>query len=481
MKNQVLKKEDKDLIYSYTEMPQSPKPTKTGIYRNSYKIIKKTSNNELIVVQNTNKGQIKYVLKKNVGASKEGRDYGVNHELIRLVGAYHLQESYLYYDISSPKNGKFAGVLYYPSVKNKIEEYWLNFNDCNENRSFSSKGDLDGIGCYKLKYGDIVEFDLEVSLNPKANIMFLSTPSSSQLIKVYVNNTLINTFNPRNFLIGDSNGIGIVEFNVPITRISNSSYTIKIENADKTGYFNMCGINCYKLSEYNGQFITDYKCIGSNKSGWLATNGANDYAMFESTTKKWLGSYHGGEISEFDSILWGNQRSPKNQNHLSNITFESIESGAWRVQNSFKMYQQTDLATGKGKMISNFDFDLDGTIDMEFSYYGGQLYFSNFYTALTCTHSNFNWLYYPIRKEFTEPTNQYYYFNTVEGKITQVNTVDELQLDIRFTRFNHKNNSRKTCIADNKAYRKFYYGVIYGEPYLLECLTFSKSLDFIVR
>ena len=467
----------------FNKYPQGTKPSKSGVQKNSFKIIKKMKENQLIVIQPTNKGCVKYTMERHNGASQEGRDYGINHELLRIVKVEHIQETYVYFDISSPNEGAFTNPpLYEPSIRNTLEQllYYLpNYSDVT---TFSSKDNNTGVGAYKLYYGNSVSYNIPITMKEKCNLLFLGTTTSSQKIQIKVNDIVVKEFNPRAFTIGTSNGVGIVDFEVPKKSTTNTEFKVSISNVDTTGYFYPCAINFKTLSDYDGEYISDFKCFGSNSNGWITNNGASDYALFDGDKKLWLGSYHGGEILKQEQISWGIQKVEENSYYLTNSTLANIELNDWRVQKNLKIYQQTDLGNNNGKMISVLSFNNDGTLDMDFSYYDGKLNLSTFYTALTCTDVGFRYIFNPIYKNLgSSPTNTFINLPLSYGYVSQVNPESGLQLDIRFTKFNNSQDTRGCVVADNDAYRKLYYGLIYGKKYLIENLSFSKSLDFIVR
>ena len=210
----------------FNKYPQSPKPHKTGVQTNSYKIIKKTGENELTVIQKTNKGYIKYVLLRGFGASQEGTDYGGSHDLLRIVNVSHLQDGYVYTDVSTPKTGTYESVLYQEGARNVIEQLLMYTPSFDNNKAFSSKG-INGLGCYGLKYGMSVEFEMEITNQGKANLLTLSSPTCSQNINIYVNDIKVKNFNPRQFYFG-TNGLGIVEFDVPTKSTTNDKINPKL-------------------------------------------------------------------------------------------------------------------------------------------------------------------------------------------------------------------------------------------------------------
>jgi hypothetical protein len=471
-----------NIISNYTIYPQSPKPQKIGPRTCSYKIIHKTSANELQIIQKTNKGYVHYTFAKNTGASGEG-DYGINHELIRLIRARHIQDAYVYKDVSTPTSGSVT-VQYAPGLFNTIESLLFYLPQRDDAKSISSQNG-NGVGCYKIAASSEVSYTLKVNKKKKANALFMCTPGGSQDVQIFVNNVLVKSFNPRALVTSGGNSMALIEFELPSKANTSDTVTVKIRNNSGAGDAYLCALNFFELKDYDGQDISDYKCFGSAKSGWIENSGASDYALYDADTRKWFGSYHGGEISELDRILWENGSVRGDEYSLSHVQFATINVGEWKVQKYFEIYQQTSLANGKAKMVSKFDFNTDGTIEMDFGYYDGQVNLGTFYTALTCTSVNFNYLFYPRYYYFgNTPTNTYYTFPVTEGRISQVSSTDVLQLDIRFTKFNNRYDSRGPTIADNDAYRKFYYGPIYGQssnPVKLTALTFSKGLDFIVR
>lgn len=477
--------ESLEQMNDFNKYPQSIKPSKSGVQKNSFKIIKKTDENQLIIIQPTNKGCVKYTMERHNGASQEGRDYGGNHELLRIVKVEHLQECYVFYDISIPVEGNYVSPpLYSGAKRNTIEQlaFYVSSSSYDEGKTFSSKDDGSGIVAQKLLYKNSVSFNLEVGGNSKCNLMFLGSKNISEKVVIKVNDIEVKSFNPKAFFMEENNGVGVVEFDIPYKVTTDNLIKITISNEGITGYFYPCGLNVKRLEEYNGEQITDFKCFGSKSDGWITSSGASDYALYDAIEKKWFGSYHGGEILEQEQILWGIKKVEENSYYNLNTTLKNIILNDWRIQREFKIYQQTSLANDKAKMVSIFSFNMDGTMDMDFSYYDGTVTLSNFYTALTCTDVGFRYLFLPIFKNLGRtPTNGYIQIPLSTGFVSQVNPDSALQLDIRFTKFNNSKDNRGCVIADNIAYRKLYYGVIYGKQYMLENLAFSKSLDFMVR
>jgi hypothetical protein len=467
----------------FTLAPQSPKPSKKGLLTCSPKIVQKLSDNELRIVQKTNKGYIRYMFTKNSGASGTG-DYGVNHQLIRITGAYHVQDAYVYKDVSTPVTGTVT-TLYSPGMYNTAESLLFYMPLLDSGNSFSSKGNGFGLGTYAIDVGTEVTYSMKVNPNGKANALFLCTPGSSDTVQISINNILVKTVNLKSYLTdgASQNAMVIVDFEVPKKAGVSENVSVKIRNNASTGSVYLGALNFFFLKDYADQDITDFKCFGSTKGGWIDNSGSSDYALYDTTAQKFFGSYHGGEVSELDQILWNND-TKIGENYLSNVSLSSITVNAWKVQKSFQIYQQTDLANGGAKMVSKFNFDIDGTIEMDFGYYNASIKLGTFYTSLTATSKDFEYIFLPRYKYFgSTPSNTYFSFLLTEGFISQ-NASKGLQMDIRFTKFNNEHDTRGATVFDSDAYRKFYYGPVYGQissPVTLSDLSFSKGLDFIVR
>lgn len=470
-----------EVVSDYNLFPQSPKPEKKGLKTSSPKVIHKTTDDELQIIQRTNKGYAHYTFAKNIGASQVDRDYGVNHELIRIIKARQIQDAYVYLDMKNHLTGSLP-VQNEEGNFNTPESllFWLPNPD--HDRNISSKGTA-GMATYTLEGGAEASYNIQSTNSGKGNMLFYCSAGSSNEVQILVNDVVIKTFNPRTFLVGGNQSMTIIEFDIPIKSTGTDSFKLTVKNVG-SGNVYPCAINFYKLKDYTGEVVDNYKAFGSSKTGWIENNGASDYAIYDEDEQKWFGSYHGGEISEYDRIVWNsNNNYEKNDYSLSHAPFDTIPTGEWRVQKYFSIYQQTDLASGKAKMVSEFDFNTDGSIEMDFGYYQGTVNLSTFYTALTCTSTPFSYIFHPAFLNFgNTPSNEIFPIDTTEGKVSQVNPVDVLQLDIRFTKFNSRHDIRGVAIADNNAYRKLYYGPIYGSKgFVLSSLSFSKGLDFIVR
>lgn len=473
-----------DVMADLTLYPQAPKPEKAGIKTCTPKIVRKKDVNTMEVFQKTNKGYVRYQLEKNNGASQADRDYGGSHELLRVTNVQQMQEIYVYKDLKTPITGAVTE-LYAPAMLNNMEDMLVYCPQHDPSKSVSSKTGNTGMGCYTVAPTTEVTYQMNITSKRKANLVGMATPASSTDVQIFVNGILVKSFNPKSFL--NNGGITasayLVDFEIPSLSTTQNKVDVKIRNNAASGSLYIAALNFFFLKDYDNQDIDNFKAFGSNRNPWIDNSGSSDYALYDKDAQRWFGSYHGGEVSEYDRIYWASALVPETDYHYNLSQFIDIVIGDWRIMKQFYIYQQTALANGQARMVSRFDFDTDGSLEMDFGYYGGNVNLGTIYTALTCTSLSFNYLLYPIFYQFGDvPTNDYFSYKLAEGKISQVDGNSALQLDIRFTKFNNKYDDRGPTIWDSPAYRKFYYGPIYGSNGVkLKELTFSKGLDFIVR
>jgi hypothetical protein len=139
-------------------------------------------------------------------------------------------------------------------------------------------------------------------------------------------------------------------------------------------------------------------------------------------------------------------------------------------------------------MISDFDFNIDGTLEMKFALIESTIEFISAYTALTCTGPTFGYVSYPWLGALPPTDGEYYTVPMNEGYIVQYDSqLTGQEIGIRFTKFNEQSNMRNHPYIWNSAnYKKFYYGPLVqadesGGSKVINNLTFSKGLDFNIR
>lgn len=465
-------------VTNYNIYPQGTTPEKQGDTENSNKIVHKTGANTFHIVQQANKGYIKHLFTDTYGTVANESNYGENNELLRLVKSHYVLDAYLYYDISTPTSGELVEV-YQPSILSVVEQTIFNIRggDYAENETFSTQSDKKGIGGYSLNNGRSVEYEIKSGTKGEGNIVLFSKADTSNNIEIYVNNELVKTVNSRT-KFKSKNGTLVIDYQTPIS-YQEETYVLKVVNKD-TNPAILCCINFYRLKDFNGQGeINNYKYWGSgSRASWIDDRGANEYALCNENGK-WFGSYHGGEKSILKEISWN---SSKCFDNTRIIPVSDIPINQWSVYKDFRLYQVTNLID-RATMSSTYNLNTNGTININCSYESKDLKLKAFYTALNCTKPNFSKLYKPQYFILPNADGKKYYLNVTEGYISQVSDTDRLQLDIRFTKFNDSKIKDGAYMLNSTGYRKFYYGVINSpsEPQIINNVSFSKSIDFIVR
>ena len=455
-------------VYDYGFIPQCPLPCKYGDNENSYKLVIKNNSNEYLVIQKTNKGYLKHTLKRGIGDSSYS--VGQNWELLRLFNVEKCLETFVWLEPNAISGSLLKTVA--PSDFNGVESNLLqkatSNNICNKQ----------GITLFELQASQQAEFYIPKVYNNKFSIKYLANDNRSEKVEFYVNNVLVKTINTRN---NDTTGCyQDLEFNVPFTKNTTSGkWTLKIINKDDTNKFSFIGFNFKSLGEYKGEYIDSYK-IYPLDSYFINTIGANDYAIKDKDLNKWCGSYHGGELLLWNKIKWNTTSDYGRLEYEKESEFDLILDNTFTLIKDFTIYQQTDI-NSKAKMLSIFDFNANGTVNMTFSLYDNVINASDIYTQMVCTDTNFKSLIYPELKPVN--INGETSFKNVIGKVIQKNALTNDKLTIRHDVFTNTYNTKGSFIVHDDSNSKCYYGVVsnYTEGINIPHLNFNKAIDFEIN
>jgi len=475
-------------VSDYNLFPQSPRPPKQGLMTNSPKIVWKTGVDAFTIIQKTNKGYLKYVLDTKNGKVADQSNAGESWDLVRLKQVRPLADCYLFYDISTPVSGTLE-VATAPQVYANPEAELLDIGNRNDSRTFSSKNGVEGVGVYTLAPSSEVTFSIPVSSARKMNLLFQSpSGGGSPDVEIQVNNVTVKNFDSR-IARQDTSAIGyaLVEFEIPTRRNSPRNMIVKIINKSTvTPFYPVC-INFVLLKDWNKEVVNNFKALGSTRNDFIDEVGASDYA-FMNKDRVLFGSYHGGEVRSYGMAMWTTQNQEDVDSYGSLKDFAEIPNGEWKILKDFKIVQKTSLLNGQAKMTSEFDFNIDGTMEMKFALTESTIEFISMYTALTCCGPTFNYVGYPWLSSLPPTDENYYTVPLNEGYIVQYDPqLTGQEIVIRFTKFNDTKNFRGGAYIWNSSnYKKFYYGTLVqadnvGGTMLVNNLTFSKGLDFNIK
>ncbi|WP_203289856.1 hypothetical protein [Metabacillus sp. cB07] len=475
---QLAEKPSKADFLSYQTIPYNPMPPKQGLKTSNPKIVRKTDNNEFVVIQKTNKGYLLYTLNTKNGDTGV-TSVGVNWDLIRLKKVEYSSLSYVWWD-ANPTIGTFASTFSAAGINTSQEQGYFG-SALTSGSAISDDGTGNGFSVKTLGASSSVTFTIESSYEALTNILFMGSSGSSNSVDILVNGVVVKNFNPQSYRLPDQGNYAVLNFDLPRANFSTEkNLTVEIRNNDATRVFYFCCFNFNELKNYNGGRVNKFKAFQSGKH-FINGAGANDYAIYDSDLGKWVGSFHGGETSEYAKVPWKNLVDGYEETQtLTDVA--TVPLSSWCVLNEFHLMQKTNL-NNKGNMTSVFDFSTDGSMEMKFGLSNCTINTVNFYTALTCTHKDFLHVVFPEIASIT--TNANNYFRQAMGEITQRNSAELLDLNIRYTTFNrYRGDSRiNPYVTQNVDYSKFYYGVVAGDasPINIQSLTFAKGLDFSVR
>lgn len=461
---------------NFETLPYSPMPPKQGIKTNSLKLVQKVGNDEFNVIQKTNKGYLKYVLDTKNGDTGS-TSVGMAWELIRLKKVERVRKAYVYLDLS-PTTGTLD--VFQAGGLNSIQEndyFGTPFNE-----PTSSDGTGNGFTVYSIPANGEVTFTIPCSYQEVMNMLFLSSNLSASSVDISINDIIVKNINARAYRsVTSGNGYATTQFNVPRNIYTSRKYTLKIKNNDSVNPFYYCCMNIYELKDYNNSYVNKFK-YDNLGTYFINANGASDYAIYDKDIEKWCGSFHGGETRIYGRCLWRTLNA-KRLDDEDHFYFDDVPNGGWTVLQNFTMWQQTKI-NNKATMTTTYGFDVDGTMEMKFGLTDCTINMQNFYTALTCTGTNFLFTTYPNIIGINQNNNTYY--PSVMGEIIQYDSNNTIEVGIRYTQFNRYLSSGPTkdpYILHNANYAKFYYGPVVNAstPVNIKNLCFEKGLDFIVR
>lgn len=415
------------------------------------------TNTKLNIIQKTKGGYLMYELDKSNGDTSSN-SVGLIWDLIRLHKIQKSLHAYVAKNDYDAHTGEIS-ILYDESDNANALEIQLLSNGFAIPLSGSKKYNK-GLKCYGMPSNATITYNMKTTLNNKANILFYSTPSSSKNVKIYINDKLIieNLDLSKYALTG--NNPYLFEFNIPSCS-SLKDYTIKIENADESRTAYVSCVNYYSLEDYNGQYIDSFKAILTNDY-FINANGASDYAIKDVELNKWCGSFHGGESALSQKIIIPYPDTQFVQYWKENYRFReisSISSDLFFLTPTFMIEQITNI-NNKGNMFSNFNFDNDSMIDMNFDYYNGSIKSNQFYTALTCNDKLFDIVKNPTN--IVLPSGRTYLKNN-NGLIMFRGNTTNSKMNIYYSKFNNnyiENTYKNGWVENVEYYNKFYFGVI---------------------
>ena len=435
-------------------------------------------NTNLNIIQKTKGGYLMYELNKSNGDTSQN-SVGLVWDLIRIKKIQKSLLSYVAKNDYDNSTGNITTLIEESDSANNFEVL-LYSNGLGIPNSGSKKYNK-GLKVYGMSSGATITYNMKTTQNNKGNILFYCSSGSSKKVNIYINDNLIaeNLDLSKYGLTG--NNPFLYEFEIPMASTL-KDYTIKIENADETRVAYISCVNYYELKDYNGQYIDSFKVLLTNEF-FINANGASDYAIKDVELNKWCGSFHGGETAISQKIIIP---SPSNQvvqyweNNYRLMEINSINNDMFFLTPTFMIEQVTNI-NNKGKMFSNFNFDNDGLLDMNFDFYDGNIKSNQFYTALTCNDKSFDIVKNPNNTVL--PENDRTYLKNNNGLVMFRGNSTNSKLNIYYSKFNNnyiEDLLKNGWVENVQYYNKFYFGVIdevNNEGTILNNIQFRKIIE----
>ncbi|HEC2155308.1 TPA: hypothetical protein R1907_001006 [Staphylococcus delphini] len=450
-------------------------PPKVSEVAKSYSLVNKMDANTAVIYQKTNRGYLGYTLKKGNG----GSGYGVNYELLRLQKVEPIDDTIVFMQPHSPKKGKVTSV-WNQEGGGSIETVFMDIDGDDLGSRYSTAGAE--LQAYAIAPNSSVTYDVTCKNGRNMNVTLFSRGgrTNAETFEILVDGAVAEkgtiTAVPYHAHKRVNINVGDKRAKVELTIKNTSSSDIYIS-----------AINLFHLDEYEGQFFDSYVARApKNRTAFIDSAGASDYALKNLEDSLQFGSYHGGEVSDSAKITYAAPDDTVQHERL--FDFSAIPDGVYSVS-TLKVIQETTLIE-RAKMYSILDFSTSGTINMKFSYnvIDGKkpIPLIDFWTGLTCTSPNFNKLKVPKLIKFPDvPTKAHTYFPATEGYVVQTTEDGTQELHIRHNRFDdlHVTTETAQSINDQEQYRKYYYAPIRSnsdDRVAPLALQFSKALDFYI-
>ena len=439
-------------------------------------------NKELKIVQKNNQGYLIYTLNTSNGDNSES-SVGLVWDLIRLKKIQFSQFAYLFKNNYESIVGNMS-ILHDETESNGyFENHMKKFMNIapysNADIFYKNKKSMVtyGISSSDNATPSEINYKLKYNESGKANILFLSSAGSSKNVDILLNGKVIANLDLSSFCQNGVTSYYIYNFDIPQETMgaTNKICEIKIRNNDLARTMYICCMNYLKLEDYDGRDFDSFKATSSNQY-YINSDGASDYAIYDSDMKKWMGSYHGGETA-LQQQFTQPEKIEYNEGFIPLYMRNLPSEETYFITPFFELLQVTNL-NNKGKMISLLNFNQDGQMDMNFNFYNGNVNVKNFYTGLTCNSKLMDIIKYPNNVMVREGNTN---LLPNDGCALFSSSSTTLKMFIGFSKFLNEHieeGKENGWVSNHTNYNKFYFGAIDNpeNPVHVENLAFRKTL-----
>lgn len=469
----------------YNFSANSSIPPKLGLTENSFKLVRKRSNDQLEVFQKTSKGYLRYLYQRNIGGNGSG-DYGENHEALRLIKVEPISDVIVFKRVNNPVSGTVTKAYDFdpPHLNSTVTTMFDNYKR-DASKLFYPSGSNVALEPYALKPNSSATYDLNQARGVRNTVTFFYRRNGSGLANHDVN-IKVNGYLAKKVTLTMAFEQASLTVEIPtFDRYSSNGTPLQVTIENEATYpIHLLGFNLSTLSENKGQEVDNFLAVGSTLPPFIDDQGASDYAMKNAENGKNFGSYHGGEVSSRTDVMW-------RKSYLEDYSYERFDNlsvGDFCVAENFSI-KKIGILISRAYMHTNESFNTDGTVHMTNSYQvmnnQTPIPFIDFWTALTCTSPDFTLIRQPIYNNLRKETQGHKYFKSTEGLVIQETADGSQELHSRFTRFNNEyvGVQEANSVSVQNQYNKHYYAPIRNntsKTIAPEVLQFTKALDFYV-
>lgn len=469
----------------YNFSANSSIPPKLGLTENSFKLVRKISNDQLEVFQKTSKGYLRYLYQRNIGGNGSG-DYGENHEALRLIKVEPISDIIVFKRVNNPVSGTITKAYDFdsPHLNSTVTTMFDNYKR-DSSKLFYPSGNNIALEPYRVESNSSVTYDLNQARGVRNTVTFFYRRNGSGLSNHDVN-IKVNGYLAKKVTLTMAFEQASLTVEIPtFDRYSSSGTPLQVTIENEATYpIHLLGFNLSTLSENKGQEVDNFLAVGSTLPSFIDDHGASDYAMKNAENGKNFGSYHGGEVSSRTDVMW-------RKSYLEDYSYERFDNlsvGDFCVAENFSI-KKIGILISRAYMHTNESFNTDGTVHMTNSYQvmnnKTPIPFTDFWTALTCTSPDFTLMRQPIYNNLRKETQGHKYFKSTEGLVIQETADGSQELHSRFTRFNNEyvGVQEANSVSVQNQYNKHYYAPIRNntdKTIAPEVLQFTKALDFYV-
>lgn len=436
---------------------------------NDIKMLIRRNNKAAFIVQANNQGYIRTVIQDGVFTAVASA--GAPAELIRSTGVDCFDEMWVGHGIADVNSGAsentetFGGGVYQR----------LSGTGQGAASSFDKGAGL--IRYFMQTNGNFVEYqNLEV-VDGFVNLMIQTSASTTfpTGFEVSIDGVTVNLQDAVTSSPSGDAGLLVYKIPVEFSELSGSNNrTLRVAHVGTTATHkvNLIGCNMYRLKELAKPLanINWFAGFGIDVS-YVSNQGASDYAIYDTDTNQFVGSFHGGESrssyrTEVDGDLFDYQLAG----------FEDFIMGR-----QIRLQQSTDIV-GKLTTYQYIDFSMYGGYSLQISM-KGNINCSEFFTCMSTSDPRFEFLEYPtfnstaVDGEYDVGNND----NTVVQYAPQVaDALDGRKISNSFTFFKSGDTDYNGAyiLRSGSLYNKLYYGPVYDGQANIQDIAFTVVKRF---